>query len=111
MVQLKKKPSYYKSNHVLNSPRRSDKGSDTGSDRGSVHSKSSIGKQKKPNTVKTNIAMNHSASVYDSDTESSKLKRVQGSPSRPLNSSKSKQIVARNKYSNISNLYNKDRER
>lgn len=87
MVQLKRKHQTVSANNVLNSPRKSENGS--------IRSTSSINK-KKPNnnSTKKNIPIRKNSSVFDSDTESSRMRRNgKASPyrqsSRPLNSSNS----------------------
>lgn len=116
MAQLKKRHNISSTNNnMINSPRKSDNGS--------IKSTSSISK-KKPNGNSTNknIPVKKNSSVFDSDTESSRMrKNGRASPyrqsSRPLNTSNSakkkeqQRTNAISKYSNISNLYKKDRSR
>lgn len=89
MGQMKRTQHTTSNRNILNSPRKSDAGSVKSS--GSVNS---INKNKVSNkSSKKIIPTQRKSSVYDSDTESSRMRNIGRSPyrqsSRPLNSSKS----------------------
>ena len=87
MMALKKKTNTF-SNNILNSPRKSDNGS--------VKSNNSQSKKNLNNKSNSKVGVRKNSSIYDSDTESSKLRKQNNgtvSPyrqsSRPLNTSNS----------------------